>query len=185
MCEICKPCCSFQSRYGEQIVWNSIRNVRDMQALLFVSVTVWTANSKKFIRKCARYANLVVRSSHGMDSKLYEIPQEMCELCKPCCSFQSRHGKQIVWNSIGNAWDMQTLLFVSVMVWRANDMQTVLFVSVTVWRANLHFSLISFGISYILLAIPWLTRTTRFAYLAHCLWNVMHVAFHTMWWASS
>ena len=33
----------------------------------------------KFHKKCARYASLVVRFSHGMDSKLYEIPQEMCE----------------------------------------------------------------------------------------------------------
>ena len=79
--------------YEEQIVWNSIRNWQDMQTLLFVSVTVWRAHCMKFHRKCVRYANLAVRFSHGMDSNMSEIPQELCEICKQCCVFQSPYGQ--------------------------------------------------------------------------------------------
>lgn len=41
-----------------------------------------------FNRKCARYANLVVRFSHCMESN--KKPKEMCEK-----SFQSQYGEQI------------------------------------------------------------------------------------------
>ena len=42
--------------------------------LVVVSVTVWRTKCMKFHKNCARYANLVVCFSHGMESKLYEIP---------------------------------------------------------------------------------------------------------------
>ena len=80
MSEICKPCCSFQSRMEPyqiscsflQMLWNAyMLRVRDMQTLLFVSVTHGTLSVQLFVStdafhdriyaSCARYANLVVR----------------------------------------------------------------------------------------------------------------------------
>ena len=60
--------------YEEQHVKKSIGNCQDMQTMLFVSVIVWRANCMKSYRKLTRYANLVVRFSHGMESKLYANP---------------------------------------------------------------------------------------------------------------
>ena len=52
-----------------------------------------------------------------MESKLNETPQDMHEICKPCCSFQSLYAELIVLNSIVHVRGVQTLLFVSVTVW--------------------------------------------------------------------
>ena len=60
--------------YEEQNVKKSIGNCQDMQTVLFVSVMVWRANCMKSYRKLTRYANLVVRFSLGMESKLYANP---------------------------------------------------------------------------------------------------------------
>ena len=43
-----------------------------------------------------------------------------------------------------------------------------------------HISHMSYLISYNLLSIPWLKRTTRFAYLVNFLWNFIQFALHTV-----
>ena len=128
--------------YGEQIAWNSARNMRDMQTLLFVSVTHGTLSVQLFVSanaveriyaSCARYANLVVRFSHTWNPissvvRFYRCCGThicfVCEICKPCCSFPSRMEPyqfscsflQLLWNAyMLHVRDMQTLLFVSVM----------------------------------------------------------------------
>ena len=47
-------------------------------------------------------------------------------------------------------------------------------------QQGLHISHISYRISYNLFSIPWLKRTTRFAYLAHFLQNFLQFAVHTV-----
>ena len=47
-------------------------------------------------------------------------------------------------------------------------------------QQDLHISYMSYGISYDLLFIPWLKRTTRFAYLTHFLWICIQFALHTV-----
>ena len=116
ICEICKPCCSFQSRMEPyqfscsflQMLWNAFMlRVRDMQTLLFVSVTHGTLSVQLFVStdavepiyaSCARYANLVVRFRHAWNPissvvRFYSCCGThicfVCEICKPCCAFQS------------------------------------------------------------------------------------------------
>ena len=47
-------------------------------------------------------------------------------------------------------------------------------------QQGLHISHISYGFAYNLLFIPWLKRTTRFAYLVNFLWNFIQFGFHTV-----
>ena len=54
--------------------------------------------SKPFRLEVSIFRKLALRRCppHCMEIKLYEIPSDMCEICKPCCSFQPWYGEQTV-----------------------------------------------------------------------------------------
>ena len=113
----------------------------------------------------------------------------MCEICKPCCSFQSRYGEQIIWNYIGHVCDMLISLYVgwSELIWvdlcwswliwadlACSEVTTVF--SVTLWRGGQ-------GICHLLACSLGEKHNGKYCFVWHC--DQKDMKFATLWFMAA